>query len=67
MSNSRISNTLIGHEALKSRVSLSSEAEETVRVANERTSTIIQFPVNNKKLLIVGPCSADFEDSLLQY
>lgn len=67
MSNSRITNTLISHEALKSRVPLGTNAKLTVTKATEKTNSIIQLPASNKQLLIVGPCSADFEDSLLQY
>jgi len=67
MHNSKIVDTLIGHEALKARIPLWEKATQTVVSATNRANSIIQEPSSSKQLLIVWPCSADFEDSLLQY
>lgn len=58
--------TLLSKEALAKKLPLSESAKSTIDTSRRELSDIIAGK-SNKKILVIGPCSADFEESLYEY
>lgn len=57
---------LIDSENLKNKAPLSEGAIATIQATQQEIEDVLAWK-SNKKIMIVWPCSADFEDSLLEY
>jgi len=58
--------TLLSKETLTQKLPLSESAKNTIHTSQQELNDIITGK-SNKKILIIGPCSADFEESLYEY
>lgn len=56
----------ISAEELKLRVPISPKAERVVQETRQEIENVITGK-SDKKIMVIWPCSADFEDSLLEY
>ncbi|NCP77525.1 hypothetical protein GW830_05410 [bacterium] len=57
---------IIGSEELKSLFSINTISKNEVMLARKNIEDILAGR-SNRKILIIGPCSADFESSLTEY
>jgi 3-deoxy-7-phosphoheptulonate synthase len=57
---------LLSPDALKSRIPLTEKAKDFTENSRQELKDIFSWK-SNKKILIIGPCSADFEESLYEY
>jgi len=62
----KIMGNLLSVEEMKNKYSLSSEAKENIKKHKQDLENIFTWK-DNRKVLIIGPCSADFEESLYEY
>ncbi len=62
----KIVGKLLSVEELKSKYNLSENAQNNLKQHKKELSNIINW-VDSRKILIIWPCSADFEESLYEY
>jgi 3-deoxy-7-phosphoheptulonate synthase len=58
--------TLIGNKELKDLYPLTSVMEHDIMLSRKNIEDILAGR-SNRRILIIGPCSADFESSLVEY
>lgn len=58
--------TLIWSEELKSQVPLPDTCKQTIENTKQEIEQVLAW-TSDKKIMIIWPCSADFEDSLVEY